>query len=201
MARTKSQQAQNTQKTSRTKKGYKRGTMVLSGEHALNIAFKLIFGFLFFWLLFYPMFISNRMMDLTGQISYIILFTIISNLMAVIVSYVLILIITWAIKRPKKGFFSINKLPKLDAILFDMVSSIFNAFFIAAGLVIFLTGEFETWEHFMIIYLIIKCISMGLAFVMVKIFEKNIFFVITVIAAFILLLSLSIIDIINGGVI
>ena len=175
--------------------------MLLSGEHALNLAFKLIFGFLFFWQLFYPMFISNRVMDLSLQIGYIILFTICSNLMAIVVSYVVILFITWAIKRPKKGFFSINKLPNLDAILFEMVSSIFNAIFIAAGLIIFLTGEFETWEHFMIVYLIIKCFAMGLAFIMVNIFEKNIFFVITVIAVFIVLLSLTIFEIINVGVI
>jgi hypothetical protein len=171
---------------------YKRTGMPLYGENVLNFLYKLVFGVMIFWGLYYNVY--DPAMQFTRQMSYIILFSLLSSIMAIFVSYLLIQLITYWLKRPKKGLFDMNSFPDMGMILYEGWAVFLNALFVASGLLVFLQSYSATWEQFFLMYFIMKLITRVMAYAIATMFGKNILLTMGFCVVFFALLMISIMD-------
>jgi hypothetical protein len=179
----------------------KRTGMPLYGENVLNFLFKLIMGIFFFWIFFYPVYNKQTNMDFLTQMSYIMLFSFLSSLAALITGYVLIAALTRALKRPKKGLLDLNHFPDLSDLIYEFLAIMLNAFAMSTGLLIYLEELSMDWAQFFLYYTIAKAITRVIAYGLSKLFGKSILFSLGILVFFFAIMSISIIHLTGSGLI
>lgn len=188
MSRVKTQQTTNTSQPT-----YKRTGMPLYGENVLNFLMKVILGAFVFWILYYQVYDPD--MEFLTQMSYIMLFSLLASLTALLLSYILIQIITNLLRRPKKGLFDLNSFPDMGIILYELWAVFLNALFVASGIMIFLDKQSASWEQFFLLFLIMKIITRVLAYCIAVIFNKNIILTIGFCVVFFAIMTIAILQI------
>jgi hypothetical protein len=160
-----------TMKSEKEPPHFKRTGMPLNGEWWLNEALKMAFGFLFFWMLYYFMF--DIQMDFWTQVSYIMLYSLLASGMALGVAWLAMVGILLALRRPKKSFLALNPFRDTTPFLRECLIVLLSAMFMASGLLILLGQVTSTWEQFLLLYIAVKFISWGVAYVLAAIIGKS----------------------------
>jgi hypothetical protein len=187
------------QKSHKTELGYKRDGMAFWGESILNFLFRIALGALIFWMLYYPIYSTQDEMPYLTQMSYIMLFTLIASLTALFASYIILLLLTRALRLPKKGIFELNRFPDLGSILYEMLAVLLNALFVATGMLIWLGDQTANWEQFFLLYICMKLFTRILALALSSIMAHNLLFVAGFIVIFFSIIAISVMEITGGS--
>ena len=184
-------------------KKYRGKNAPLWGDRIINIIFKFTFGVLIFWVLYYPLYLSEEM-DIYSKISFIMLYSIISSFLAIIASFITVALINRAFKFSKKGITDLNKMPDLNAMLSELIALILNAFAQVLGLIWILNTNIgnESWYTFLLIYSVLKITTRIIAIFIATIISKNVLLTVSFLILFGSALAISFIQIqkviING---
>jgi len=170
-----------------------RNNMPLWGDKILNYIFKFIFGVLIFWILYYPLYLSEEM-DLYSKVSFNMLYSVISSTFAIAISFVIVFAINKGLKFSKKGITDLNKMPDMSALLGELIAIVLNVIAQMFGLIWVLNSTIgnNSWYTFLGIYAILKFISRILSIGIAKILERNILLTVSFLILFGSVLAISI---------
>jgi hypothetical protein len=180
---------------------YKRSGLPFFGEGIINWTLKLVFGIAIFLGLYYMIFLSyNTYIPFLTQMSYIMLFSLIATITAMLISYVIIWGMTKWLKLPKKGWFDLNHIPTVRDLTYEFLAVVLDAVVMASGLYVFLSGAMgATWEQFVLLYCVVKLMTRLIASTLSYFLYKNWIFTVSFMVVFFIMLSISILQIVEVG--
>ncbi|MHA1585225.1 MAG: hypothetical protein ACTSWL_08220 [Promethearchaeota archaeon] len=181
-------------KQKKIRKGYHKNGMPFWGDKILNITLKFIFGVIIFWVLYYPLY--NSEMEVFSRISFIMLYSIISSLGAILIAFIIIVAINNKFKYPRKGISDLNSMPDLISVLGELIAIALNAVVQSAGLLWMINSQIgSSWYVFLGIYCALKIITRILAIFISLVISKNILLTVGFLLTFGAILAISIIQI------
>jgi len=167
--------------------------MKIEKENWINFLFRWIYGSILFWFfmfLTFGIFALNTEFNQIIFTSYCILFTTISTFTASLFAYITLRRIEYTGKQTKK-YFELNPFT-LDNLYKETISIILNSILCSFGMAGLIKDAFGLSILFMIVYSVIKLISMFIARLIFKFTKKINYCIVTVFSIFFIMLILSV---------